>query len=296
MRTTGILLAVFLVAAASSAQIAPTPEGFPAEKVFLALEKSYPGWVIYRQTGQVPILSVGGSDFVWAEGRLLPPRQAEHWADFAPQPFYKYPSQIPDVASWSDDRVADAEARLASRRSTPPRRESVFFDTLWGIHDRGTADAAQKRIRFLGLPVTVHRSLEAVFLRIQARLEAARADDPTLDAFLRTLVRLEGYNWRDIAETQSRSNHAYGAAIDLIPRSYGNRAPYWLWAPQEHPGWYRTAWLHRWEPHPAVVKAFEDEGFVWGGKWLLFDTIHFEYRPEILALSGYGDEATLLRP
>jgi hypothetical protein len=25
---------------------------------------------------------------------------------------------------------------------------------------------------------------------------------------------------------------------------------------------------------------------VWGGKWMLFDTIHFEYRPEILILSG----------
>jgi hypothetical protein len=35
-----------------------------------------------------------------------------------------------------------------------------------------------------------------------------------------------------------------------------------------------------------VVRYFEDEGFVWGGKWLMFDTIHFEYRPEILVLNG----------
>ncbi|MGW8266533.1 MAG: M15 family metallopeptidase, partial [Longimicrobiales bacterium] len=33
---------------------------------------------------------------------------------------------------------------------------------------------------------------------------------------------------------------------------------------------------------PAVVEAFERHGFVWGGKWAHFDTMHFEYRPEIL--------------
>jgi hypothetical protein len=34
-----------------------------------------------------------------------------------------------------------------------------------------------------------------------------------------------------------------------------------------------------------VVQAFERQGFVWGGKWLFFDTMHFEYRPEILLLA-----------
>ena len=32
------------------------------------------------------------------------------------------------------------------------------------------------------------------------------------------------------------------------------------------------------------IRAFEAHGFVWGGKWLFFDTIHFEYRPELLTL------------
>jgi hypothetical protein len=31
-------------------------------------------------------------------------------------------------------------------------------------------------------------------------------------------------------------------------------------------------------------------GFIWGGKWLFFDTMHFEYRPEILILSGMPPE------
>jgi hypothetical protein len=280
---------LFLMAAGSvPAQTAPEFSGrlFGAAAVFQALKDAYPGWVTVKPGTAEPTLSVGGSDFVWAQGRLLPPDRADQWAAFAPQPFYEYSATVPDVASWSDERVAQAEARLSQRRSAPVRRDSTFLDALWGIHDRGTADAAQRRVRFLGLKVTVHKSLAGPLARIEARLQAARATDSTLDAFLLSLKSLDGYNWRDIAETQTRSNHAYGAAIDLVPASYKGRTPYWLWAAQDTGSWYRTAWAHRWEPHPAVVAAFEAEGFIWGGKWLLFDTIHFEYRPEILALNG----------
>jgi hypothetical protein len=35
-----------------------------------------------------------------------------------------------------------------------------------------------------------------------------------------------------------------------------------------------------------VMKAFEAYGFIWGGKWMFYDTMHFEYRPEILLLSN----------
>ncbi len=33
----------------------------------------------------------------------------------------------------------------------------------------------------------------------------------------------------------------------------------------------------------AVVDAFEAEGFIWGGRWKHYDTMHFEYRPELLS-------------
>jgi hypothetical protein len=41
----------------------------------------------------------------------------------------------------------------------------------------------------------------------------------------------------------------------------------------------------RWMVPTSVVEAFERHGFVWGGKWLFFDTMHFEYRPEVLLLA-----------
>ncbi len=36
---------------------------------------------------------------------------------------------------------------------------------------------------------------------------------------------------------------------------------------------------------PPTVLVFERQGFVWGGKWFFFDTMHFEYRPELLLLN-----------
>ena len=32
-----------------------------------------------------------------------------------------------------------------------------------------------------------------------------------------------------------------------------------------------------------IVRIFERHGFIWGGKWYHYDTMHFEYRPEIIA-------------
>jgi len=50
------------------------------------------------------------------------------------------------------------------------------------------------------------------------------------------------------------------------------------------PAWWRIPYERRWMPPEPLVRAFERQGFVWGGKWFYFDTMHFEYRPEILRM------------
>jgi len=79
-----------------------------------------------------------------------------------------------------------------------------------------------------------------------------------------------------VADTGKMSMHSYGAAIDL------NLAvsDYWFW--QKHVS--KIAYRNR---MPAeIVEIFERHGFIWGGKWYHFDTMHFEYRPELLGLAG----------
>lgn len=80
-----------------------------------------------------------------------------------------------------------------------------------------------------------------------------------------------GFAWRRIAGENRLSPHAFGIAFDISP----GIATYWRWS--------------KLRPHPlqqsypsAIVEAFENEGFIWGGKWHEYDLMHFEYRPEII--------------
>jgi hypothetical protein len=34
-----------------------------------------------------------------------------------------------------------------------------------------------------------------------------------------------------------------------------------------------------------IVKIFGKQGFIWGGRWFHYDTMHFEYRPELIELT-----------
>ena len=87
------------------------------------------------------------------------------------------------------------------------------------------------------------------------------------------------YSCRTIVNTNRLSVHAFGAAIDINPKS----SDYWEWSKGKGGG---IAWKNR---IPAAIgEVFERHGFIWGAKWYHFDTMHFEYRPEIIALAKQG--------
>ena len=84
------------------------------------------------------------------------------------------------------------------------------------------------------------------------------------------------FNWRKIAGTHRLSVHSFGAAIDINVKY----ADYWRWS-GGRPG--KVPRYHNKIPKP-VVEAFERHGFIWGGKWYHYDTMHFEYRPALIAI------------
>jgi len=77
------------------------------------------------------------------------------------------------------------------------------------------------------------------------------------------------YLWRPIQGTDRLSPHSFGIAID-INVAYSH---YWLWDKEYE---YRNS------VPEEIVAVFEKHGFIWGGKWYHYDTMHFEYRPELL--------------
>lgn len=85
------------------------------------------------------------------------------------------------------------------------------------------------------------------------------------------------FNYRFIAGTNLLSPHAFAIAVDLKSDS----RDYWKWATPEQG-------QERLNSYPRdVVRIFEKNNFIWGGKWSHFDILHFEYRPEIIIKSRY---------
>ena len=122
------------------------------------------------------------------------------------------------------------------------------------------------RVDFAGHAVRVQRKVAPAFARVSARLATLVAADASLAPFV---AKLGGsFNARNIAGTDRPSAHSYGIAIDLNP----DLSSYWRWD--------KSGWKNR--IPQAIVDAFEAEGFIWGGRWFHFDTMHFEYRPELL--------------
>lgn len=83
------------------------------------------------------------------------------------------------------------------------------------------------------------------------------------------------YNCRVIAGTKRTSAHGHGIAIDIATKA----SDYWRWAGAKAGG--KIPYKNK--VPPEIVDVFEKHGFVWGGKWYHYDTMHFEYRPELLA-------------
>ena len=84
------------------------------------------------------------------------------------------------------------------------------------------------------------------------------------------------FYWRNVRGAKRMSAHSYGIAIDINVKM----SDYWLWANKGKGETAKIAYKNR--IPPELVRIFEKHGFVWGGRWYHYDTMHFEYRPEQL--------------
>lgn len=177
--------------------------------------------------------------------------------------------ETPDI----DDMFAYAypEAFPAAPPQTDPGRirNAAFFAKMYG--DCAAGQVSKNLVSIDWLPR--HKGGRVSITRVNGvdrRLAAVSAElDALPEPLIRYLIPSAGtYNCRAIAGTRQPSAHGYGIAIDLNTAF----SDYWRWS--------KAGWRNR---IPAeVVAVFERHGFIWGGKWAHFDTMHFEYRPELL--------------
>jgi hypothetical protein len=154
-------------------------------------------------------------------------------------------------------------------------RYQPFFDKMYGNCHKGEVKPKLAHVDWLprhGGGVLRVTSVN----KVADRFEAVSAElDKLPDRFVKYVVPLasKGYNCRAIVGTTRPSVHGHGIAID-INVAWSN---YWRWR-RTAAGGYAYENRIPWE----IVEVFEKHGFIWGGKWYHYDTMHFEYRPELL--------------
>ena len=84
------------------------------------------------------------------------------------------------------------------------------------------------------------------------------------------------FSWRKISGTNRISMHSFGMTIDINTK-FSN---YWQWDSKRTD---ENVTLNYKNKIPQqIIDIFEKNGFIWGGKWYHYDTMHFEFRPELL--------------
>jgi hypothetical protein len=155
-------------------------------------------------------------------------------------------------------------------------RYQPFFSRMYGDCSKG--EVTGHLVDVVWLPTKSGQRLKATRVNgVAQRLQAVSDElDRLPGEMTRFLVPSAGtYNCRPVAGTDRPSAHGLGIAIDIAVA----HADYWRWTRPGADGRYAYRNRIPWE----IIEAFERRGFIWGGKWHHFDTMHFEYRPEIIA-------------
>lgn len=247
---------------------------------FEALRSSYPDLGLRLESGR--LIFPDGSSLIFDDGRDRSPQELLDDPDIFDMFFYRYPSLDHRTGPGTAPRAASApmNSGLTLPASIPyPEdpgriRNESFFKKMYG--------AAEKDVKHRLAPVTWIPSGNGPVLMVTTvngvnkALQAVSDELDKLPELWPFLLRPGGtFIWRVIAGTGRLSVHSFGAAVDINVA----RSDYWRHVVQdeEAPVAYRNR-------IPAkIVEIFERHGFIWGGWWYHFDTMHFEYRPELIA-------------
>lgn len=156
-------------------------------------------------------------------------------------------------------------------------RNDTFFKTMYGATP---AAVRQNLVTITWLPKTVKQQLRVSRINgVDKKMQAISDDLEKLPAHLLPYVQQVAgtFTWRVIKGTDRLSTHSFGITMDINTK-YSN---YWQWDNKTTDESKRIPNYINRIPQ-EIVDIFEKHGFIWGGKWYHYDTMHFEYRPELL--------------
>jgi len=214
---------------------------------------------------------IDGNALVWRDGARM------NLDDGAGRKSFEAWLASPDIEDMFRSPYPAGDAAFPPEKDADPgrARNAEFFARMYGDCRKG--EVAQKLADVAWLPARSRQIVKMTTVNgVSDKLAAVSRELDELPArFDAYLIPSAGtYNCRAIDGTSRPSAHGYGIAIDIAVR----HAHYWRWAKRGADG----AIAQRISVPMEIVRIFEKNGFIWGGRWYHFDTMHFEYRPELL--------------
>jgi len=205
------------------------------------------------------------TDLIWRDGTRMPLSDG--------QPDKSFEEMLRHGSILDQMRLgypAGVSAAALGPRGDPGRiRNRAFFDKMYG--DCWKGEVTSRLVPVVWLPQSWGHMVRATSVNgVSSRLAEISAELDALPAPVKRYIYPSSgtYNCRTVADTGEPSMHSWGAAID-INATY---AQYWLWPRSTSTNTIPT----------EIIDIFERHGFIWGGKWSHYDTMHFEYRPELV--------------
>jgi hypothetical protein len=253
-----------------------------SEQIAQALIKAYPDHLV----------GFDGTNLVWKDGKKMP--LSEGAGNKATDELVNHPD-IKDMFTWRYDFGGTG---LPARRGADAGRvrNEEFFTKMYGPCNKKPGEACGNVVcKSKGAVVTVPwvpgmgggTMLATTINGVDKKLRAVSEELDRLGPDYKKYLVPNGGSYvpRCIAGTSRLSVHSFGIAFDISP-AYGQYWQYGLergiseerFEKQNKPLVYKNKIPIR------IVEIFEKHGFIWGGSWYHFDGMHFEYRPEFMAL------------
>jgi hypothetical protein len=209
------------------------------------------------------ILFKDGSKMIYNDGKNKSFNELIAKPDVEDQFFYKY----------SDTKNNSSPP---NKNNDPGRiRNEEFFKKIYGNSKK---EVSENLIEMKWCPKLVGQMIKITKInRVNEKLFLVSKELDEHPEFKKYISNIGGtFNWRKINGTNRQSMHSFGMTIDINT----NFASYWQWACGSLDENKDLNYLN--SIPLEIVQIFEKYGFIWGGRWYHFDTMHFEYRPELL--------------
>ncbi|MFI5160803.1 MAG: M15 family metallopeptidase [Sphingobacteriales bacterium] len=198
------------------------------------------------------------------------------WDDGIKNKSYQTLLDKPDMKDMFNQKYETGQLKEPPAKNFDPGRirNEAFFEKMYG----GTKSEVEKNlVTITWCPKLVGQKIRVTKVNgVDKKLEAISKELDEHPELKKYLTHIGGtFAWRNIAGTHRHSMHSFGMTIDLNTQY----SDYWQWHCKCTNENADLKYQNR--VPQVVVDIFEKHGFIWGGKWYHYDTMHFEYRPEL---------------